>query len=102
MPGMSLFRPRADRRRLDIPINYRQPGDEEWFLSHVVNLSESGVLFGPTQLRPGTPVEVIISSPVQIGSRAAGPHKCACTVVRSTGVGTVAARFDSWSGLLES
>jgi hypothetical protein len=99
---MSLFVPRADRLRLDIPINYRQQGDEEWFLSHIVNLSESGVLFGPSELRPGASVEVILSSPVPIGARASGPHKCAGTVIRTTEIGAVAARFDSWKGLLES
>ena|SRR3990170_2030490 len=94
--------PRADRLRLQIPLTYRQPGDEEWFLSHVLNLSESGVLFGPTELQPGTSVEVIISAPVAVGSRAAGPHVCQGTVVRITEIGTVAARFEGWKALLEA
>lgn len=93
---------RADRLRLQIPITYREQGDEEWLLSHIVNLSESGVLFGPTELRPGTPVEVIISFPVSVGSRAPGPHVCAGKVVRTTEIGTVAARFETWKGLFET
>ena len=42
--------PRADRLQLRLPMTYRERGDEEWLLSRVVNLSESGVLFGPTEL----------------------------------------------------
>ena len=98
---MSLYVQRADRLRLQIPITYRQRGDEEWFLSHIVNLSESGVLFGPTELQPGTSVEVIISSPVPVGSRAPGPHLCEGKVVRITEIGTAAARFETWRGLLD-
>lgn len=99
---MNGFVPRADRLRLQIPITYRAQGDDEWFLSHVVNLSESGVLFGPTELQAGTPVEVIISAPVSLGARAPGSHVCAGKVVRTTEVGTAAAQFDTWRGLLES
>lgn len=101
MSAMSLYVARAPRLSLQIPITYRQRGDEEWFLSHVVNLSESGVLFGPTELQPGTSVEVIISAPVPVGSRASGPHLCECKVVRTTEIGTAAARFETWRGLLD-
>lgn len=93
--------PRADRFRLPISITYRAQGDEDWLLSRVVNISESGVLFGPAGLGPGTPVEVIISSPVPVGSRAAGPLVYAGNVVRATETGAVAARFDACRVLLE-
>ena len=99
---MTVYVSRAERLRLEIPITYRQLGDEEWFVSHVVNLSESGVLFGPTGLQPGAAVEVIIAPPVAVGSRVAGPHMCAGTVVRITEVGTAAARLESWKDLLGS
>jgi hypothetical protein len=99
---MALYFPRADRLRLEIPITYRQQGDEEWFVSHVVNVSESGVLFGPTGLKPGAVVDVIIAPPVPVGSRVPGPHMCAGTVVRTTEIGVVAARLDSWRDLLGS
>ena len=56
---MTLVVQRADRFRVHVPISYRAKGDEEWLLSRVVNLSESGILFGPTELRPGDDVEVI-------------------------------------------
>ena len=94
--------PRADRLRLRLPITYRALGDEEWLLSRVVNLSESGVLFGPTGLSPGAVVEVIISPPVPVGARAPGPHVCAGKVVRTTEMGDVAAQFETWRILLES
>jgi len=99
---MHQFVPRADRLRLQIPLTYRAQGDEDWLLSRIVNISESGVLFGPTGLEPGTVVEVIISSPVPVGSRAAGPLVYAGKVVRTTEVGTVAARFDACRVLLEA
>jgi len=94
--------PRADRLQLRLPITYRTQGDEEWLLSRVVNLSESGVLFGPTELSPGTAVEVIISPPVPVGARAAGPHLCGCRIVRTTEMGDVAAQFETWRVLLEA
>ena len=94
--------PRADRLPLRLPITYRAQGDEDWLLSRVVNLSESGVLFGPTGLSPGTVVEMIISPPVSVGARAPGPHVCAGKVVRTTEMGDVAAQFETWRVLLES
>ncbi|MCC7415922.1 MAG: PilZ domain-containing protein [Acidobacteria bacterium] len=99
---MSAFVERADRLRLQIPITYRRHGDEEWFVSHVVNVSESGILFGPTGLEPGAAVEMIVSPPAQLGFKVAGPHKCAGTIVRTTEAGTAAARVTFWRGLLES
>jgi len=102
MGSMHQFVPRADRLRLQTPLSYRAQGDEDWLLSRVVNISESGVLFGPTGLGPGTVVEVIISSPVPVGSRAAGPYVCAGRVVRTTEMGTVAARFEACRVLLEA
>ena len=97
-----MFVPRADRLRLDISVAYRVQGDEEWFQSRVMNVSESGVLFGPTELRPGAAVEVIISSPVPVGSRASGPHVCTGKVVRATELGAAAARFEACRFLLEA
>jgi hypothetical protein len=99
---MTVYFPRADRLRLEIPITYRQQGDDEWFVSHVVNVSESGVLFGPTGLQPGAAVEVIIAPPISVGSRVPGPHMCAGTIVRTTEIGAAAARLESWRDLLGS
>ena len=99
---MTVYFPRADRLRLEIPVTYRQQGDDEWFVSHVVNVSESGVLFGPTGLQPGAAVDIIIAPRVPVGSRVPGPHMCAGKVVRITEVGTAAAKLESWRDLLGS
>jgi hypothetical protein len=74
--------PRADRLTLRIPIAYRLPGDVEWFQSRIVNISESGVLFGPAGLKPGTIVEVMFSCPPQLGSMPSGVVICLGQVVR--------------------
>jgi hypothetical protein len=94
--------PRAQRVALGIPIMYQRPGDGQWFQARVINLSESGVLFGPSELQPGTAVEVILSPPMQIGSLASGKQVCAAEVVRTTERRAVAVRFEECRFLLES
>ena len=81
---------------------YRRPPDDLWLKGRIVNVSESGVLFGPAELQPGTHIEVMLSPPIQLGSRAPGKHLCVVEVVRSTMVGDVAARFRACRFLLES
>jgi NAD(P)-dependent dehydrogenase (short-subunit alcohol dehydrogenase family) len=51
--------PRATRVPLPIPIMYRRAGEDVWFQSTIVNISETGVLFGPAELQPGS--EVVLS-----------------------------------------
>jgi len=94
--------PRAHRVPLPIPIMYRRTGEDTWFQSTIVNLSESGVLFGPAELQPGAAVEVILSPPIQVGSMAAGKQVCVAEVVRATDAGAAAARFEECRFLLES
>jgi hypothetical protein len=98
----SVILPRARRVELPIPIMYRRRNDDHWFQAKVVNLSESGVLFGPTELEPGVPVEVILSPPIQLGSLGTGKQVCVCEVVRTTETGVAAARFEECRFLLES
>jgi hypothetical protein len=93
--------PRASRIALSIPIAYRRVGDDHWFPSRVMNLSESGILFGPTELQPGAAVEVMVSPPVQIGSLAQGRQVCAGEVVRSTHIGAVAVRVRACRFMLD-
>jgi len=93
--------PRAARVSMAIPIMFRRAGEEEWLSGKVVNLSESGVLFGPTELGPGTLVEVLLSPPIQVGALPAGKQVCAAEVVRATDIGATAARFDECRFLLE-
>ncbi len=83
---------RARRVAVSIPILYRQPDQHHWHRAHVLNLSESGVLFGPAQLERG-PIEVIVSPPVEVGSLAVGKQVCVGEIVRVTNRGA-AARFD--------
>jgi hypothetical protein len=94
--------PRATRVPLPIPITYRRVGEDVWFQSTIVNLSESGVLFGPAELQPGAQVEIILSPPIQVGSMATGKQMCAVEVVRATDGGAAAARFEECRFLLES
>lgn len=93
---------RAERVRLQIPIAYRAQGEEDWFQSRIVDLSESGVLFGPTELRPGMVLEVIFASPIQVGLMAPGKLVCVGEVVRTTEVGAAAARFEECRFLLDA
>jgi|SRR6516225_2778422 hypothetical protein len=98
---MLTITPRAARVPMPIPILFRRAGEEDWLASKVVNLSESGVLFGPTELRPGTIVEVLLSPTVQVGCLATGKQVCAAEVVRATEVGATAVRFEECRFLLE-
>ncbi len=99
---MMAIRPRAERLSLAIPISYRRTGDQLWFQSRVVNISQTGVLFGPAYLMLGTPIEVIVSPPIDVGSMASGKHVCVGEVVRTTDGGGAAARFDGFRFLLEA
>jgi|SRR5580765_3309887 hypothetical protein len=94
--------PRSERLTIALPIMYRIPGDDHWIHSKVVNISESGMLFGPTALHPGTPVEVLLSPPRDIGTLAAGKQLCAAKVVRTTEFGAAAIRFEECRFLLGS
>ena len=97
---MISITPRADRLAIAIPISYRRVGDDDWFQSRVLNISETGVLFGPADLPPGTAVEVLVSPPIPVGSMAPGKQVCFGEVVRTTEFG-VAARFDGCRFLLD-
>jgi len=97
----TALRPRADRVTLDIPIMYHRPGDDHWFQASVVNLSASGVLFGPSELEPGASVEVILETPIQVNRFATGKQMCSARMIRTTETHTVAARFEDCRFLLD-
>jgi hypothetical protein len=99
--NMLTITPRAARVSIPMSIMYRRTGDEDWLFCKVVNLSESGVLFGPTGLQPGTSIEVLLSPPIQIGSLAIGKQVCAAEVVRASDMGVAAVRFEECRFLLE-
>jgi hypothetical protein len=83
---------RSERVAFPIPIQYRRPGDTDWSSSTVVNLSDSGILFGSTQLQAGTFIELVLSPPIRAGWLTPGKQVCAGEVVRAVG-GTVAVRL---------
>lgn len=85
--------PRAARIALALPIAYRTLRDEGWFQSRILNISESGVLFGPTGLAPGASIEVMFVAPIPIGAIASGKLVCVGEVVRTTETGAAAASF---------
>ena len=93
---------RARRMRLPITIVYRRVNGHRWHQARVVDVSETGVLFGPTDLEPGAPIEVTFSSPVDVGSFAAGKQVCPAEVVRTTDTGAAAIRFDNCRFLLQA
>src|SRR5205814_10548349 len=80
---------RAERMRVGIAVRYRVAGHEHWLDSRILDISDSGVLFGPAIASPdpGTPVEVMFSSPIPIGSMAPGHMMCAGAIIRRTGQG---------------
>jgi hypothetical protein len=94
--------PRAPRIPLPIPILYRRTDDANWAPATVVNLSESGVLFGPTALEPGVAVEVILAPPIRVGTLATGKQVCVGKVVRLHEVGEVAVRLVDCRFLLDA
>jgi PilZ domain-containing protein len=100
--AMITILPRARRVQLPLTIMYRRSGDDHWFHGKVVNISESGALFGPTELELGTPIEIILSPPIPVGTLAPGKQVCLAEVVRTTSLGAVAVRFDECRFLLEA
>ena len=93
---------RSERLVVPIRLTYRIPGEDHWNNSRVLNISDSGVLFGPTTLRPGTAVEVMFSTPTDIGTLGSGRQVCAAEVVRTTDTGDAAVRFEECRFLLDS
>jgi len=87
---------------MPIRLTYRVPGDDHWMNSRVLNISESGVLFGPTTLSPGTAVEVMFSTPTDVGKLGSGRQVCVAEVVRTTATGEAAVRFEECRFLLDS
>jgi hypothetical protein len=102
VPLMPTIIPRADRIALPIPILYRRTDDVDWVRGRVLNISESGVLFGPTELEPGVSVEVILSPPIQMGTLAPGRQVCCAKVIRATEAGAAAIRLADRRFLLEA
>jgi hypothetical protein len=99
---MQTETPRAPRLTLTVPITYRKVGDQAWLHGRVVNVSESGVMFGPAAVEAGQSIEVIFSTPIPIASIAPGKLFCTGHVVRTAASGVAAAHFEECRFLLES
>ena len=99
---MRAIVPRADRVLISISLTYRVAGDDHWLHGRVANLSESGVLFSPTELQPGAKLELIISSPIPVRTMAPGRMVCMARVVRTTEVGATGALFETCRFVVES
>lgn len=94
---MTEMRSRADRVRTSIPVLYRYPGEDGWSESRALNVSSSGILFGPANVLSGAYVEVMLAPNERVGPVTTGPQIYAGEVVRTTDSGAVAVRFDeSW------
>jgi hypothetical protein len=89
---------RATRISLPIAMTYRIAGESGWNHSRILNVSESGVLFGPTGLAPGTSVELAFSLPMRIGSLTVGRLVRHGRIVRVTELAAVGARFEAAAG----
>jgi PilZ domain len=92
---MKPYVERAERMRVAIPVRYRVAGHEHWLDSRILNISDSGVLFGPAigGPEPGARVEVMFSSAVPIGALAPGQMMCAGQIVRMNEQGQLGAKF---------
>ena len=93
-PGLAATRPRAVRVGLSIPVRYRIEGEERWRESRLINISESGMLFGPAPLQPGVGLEVACVVPAAVAGFPAGRVVCRGEAVRGLEHGAIAVRFD--------
>ena len=91
---------RSRRITLTVDIAYRFAGEHTWFHGRILNVSDSGVLFAPTNLEAGRQIEVSFDTPIVIGSIPPGRLICAAHVVRAIPGGGAAAQFDDWRFLL--
>jgi hypothetical protein len=63
--------PRARRLKVNVPMTYRLPGEEQWQQATILNISKSGLLFEATQLlRHNCGIEMIFEMPEEITGQA--------------------------------
>ncbi|MGH9469059.1 MAG: PilZ domain-containing protein [Terriglobia bacterium] len=75
---------RAQRFVLQLPIRFREKGEETWHEGTTLNISESGVLFqAACRLRPQATIEMALTLPSAISGEAPGQILCQGLVVRS-------------------
>jgi hypothetical protein len=91
---------RAERVSVTMPVRYRVAGESAWWTTTVVNVSESGILFGPASVSSGTQIELLFRCHVTIGSLIPGQHMCLGRAVR-VAQDTVAVEFAVCRHLLD-
>ena len=75
--------PRARRLKVNLPVQYRQSGEQEWQTGTVVNISQSGLLFEASQmLRHDCDVEMMFEMPEEIAGQPKSKVLCQGYVVR--------------------
>ena len=80
----SGLKTRAPRYSLQMEIRYRPCEEEAWDVGATENISRSGVLFKAKSLvEPGTPIEVILALPAEIGGAPGAHIACLGRVVRA-------------------
>ena len=75
---------RAQRFPIRMDMRYRPRSEEGWREGTTANISRSGVLFkAQSILEPGTPVEIILALPAEIGGQPAARVACQGCIVRT-------------------
>jgi PilZ domain len=100
--GMRMETRRAPRLLLSVPISYRVAGDDHWLAARVRNISETGLMFAPADLRVGQDIEVILSSPIAIQSIGPGQLLFNAKIVRTEPDNSAAAEFAEYRFLLSA
>lgn len=94
--------PRATRYAIPLPVFYRAPGDHTWAEGRAVNISKSGVLVrGDRRMAPESPVELLVTIPVDIQAPYAGTTVCHGRIVRTVPTDGVESRAMFAAAILE-
>lgn len=76
-------RRQAARFALQMPMRYRAIEDTTWHEARTENVGKSGVFFrNDEMLRVDTPVEMVLSLPVELGGEAGATTICRGRIVR--------------------
>lgn len=80
----TLFRPRAERFPIQMPVRYRESGQSSWSEGVTINISRSGVLFrGGKELQPRTMIEMQMLLPAEVTGDIPTKVVCHGPVVRT-------------------
>ena len=75
---------RAERFKLQLPLKYRQVGENDWRLGTTENISRSGLLFRAEEpLAPSVQLEINLVLPAEIAGLSAAEVVCRGEIVRT-------------------